>query len=49
MEYEIIELEPSGQLIKQTDSNQIISFVPMDEGNTDYQNYLASLNETNKL
>jgi hypothetical protein len=49
MKYEIIELEPSGQLIQQTDDNGVISFVPMDEGNIDYQNYLASLNETDKL
>ena len=49
MEYEIIEIEPTGQLIKQTDENGIVSFVPMDEGNLDYQAYLASLNVPNEL
>ena len=48
MKYEIIEIEPSGQLIQQTDKDGIVSFVPMDEGNVDYQNYLATLNVPNK-
>lgn len=43
MKYEIIEIEPAGQLIQQTDENGIVSFVPMDEGNVDYQAYLASV------
>jgi len=49
MKYEIIDIEPSGQLIQQTDKNGIVSFVPMDEGNVDYQKYLATLNEANEL
>ena len=42
MKYEIIEIEPSGQLIQQTDDNGIVSFVPFDLGNTDYQAYLEA-------
>jgi hypothetical protein len=43
MKYEIIQLEPSGQMIQQTDENGTISFVPEDLGNKDYQAYLASV------
>jgi hypothetical protein len=42
MKYEIIEIEPSGQLIQQTDDNGIVSFVPIDLGNKDYQAYLET-------
>jgi hypothetical protein len=49
MEYEIIEIEPAGQLIQQTDENGIVSFVPMDKRNVDFQKYLATLNEPDEL
>lgn len=43
MKYVIIQLEPFGQMIQQTDENGITSFVPNDLGNKDYQAYLASV------
>lgn len=49
MKYEIIELEPSGQLLQQTDEKGIISFVPLDPANTDYQKYLETLNVPDEL
>lgn len=42
MKYEVIKLEPFGELIQQTDENGIVSFVPTDLGNKDYQAYLEA-------
>ena len=41
-EIEIGELSKV-EVLKRTDENGIVSFIPMDEANSDYQAYLASL------
>jgi hypothetical protein len=38
--YEIIEIEGRTPVIKATDENGLIRFIPMDESNSDYQRYL---------
>lgn len=38
--YEIIEAEFTPTVIKRTDNNGDIWFIPMDENNSDYQAYL---------
>jgi hypothetical protein len=40
MIYEIIELPLGGQVIKRTDADGTIWFIPKDEANSDYQRYL---------
>lgn len=48
MKYTYVELE-EGFMIKRTDENGEIAYVPKDPANSDYQAYLKSLNETNTL
>jgi hypothetical protein len=40
MNYELIETEDYS-VVKRTDSSGVVSFVPMDATNADYQKYLA--------
>ena len=50
MKYELFVSEMSGsQLIKRYNDNQTISFIPMDEANSEYQAYLKSLDEASPL
>ena len=42
MIYELIETEES-KVIKRTDENGVVCFIPTDIGNADYQEYLAQL------
>jgi hypothetical protein len=42
--YEVITIEESKQVIKATDGEQIL-WIPTDPANSDYQEYLASLEE----
>lgn len=46
--YEVIGQE-SSSVIKRVDADGNIAFIPKDEGNSDYQAYLKSLNETPSL
>jgi hypothetical protein len=48
MQYEIIQT-PFGDLIKATSLDGIVSFIPKDPANSDYQKYLASLDEASTL
>lgn len=41
MTYEEIELEDGKKLIKRLNDNDTISWIPVDEANSDYQAYLA--------
>ena len=41
--YEVIENPLSGQSLKRTDEDGTVWWIPMDEGNSDYQAYLLSL------
>jgi hypothetical protein len=43
--YEIITNELGDELITRTDSDGKVWTIPADEGNADYQAYLASLDE----
>lgn len=48
--YEVLETISGGQIIKKINENGTISFIPTDEGNSDYQAYLKSLeDEANTL
>jgi len=47
MKYEIIQ-QDSGKVIKKT-ANGIETWIPMIEGNSDYEQYLKSLDETPTL
>ena len=38
--YEIVTTELGGQALKRTDDNGVVSWIPMDESNSDYQRYL---------
>lgn len=38
--YEIIQFE-SEQIIKRIDENEIVSYIPINESNSDYQAYLT--------
>jgi hypothetical protein len=42
MIYELIQTEES-KVVKRTDENGVVSFIPTDIGNADYQEYLAQL------
>lgn len=42
--YELIE-QPDGKIIKRNNENGTITWIPMDEANSDYQAYLKSLEE----
>jgi len=46
--YEIIGQELSS-VVKRTDSEGNIAFIPIDPANADYQKYLASLDEASTL
>jgi hypothetical protein len=37
--YEVIK-EETGSIIKRTDENGVIAWIPMDKANSDYQRYL---------
>jgi hypothetical protein len=43
-EYEIVVSEFGNAIIKRTDSEENISWIPVDEGNADYQQYLVDTN-----
>lgn len=43
--YELIENQ-QGSLVKRTDSEQKIWWIPADPSNSDYQDYLAQLDDT---
>jgi hypothetical protein len=47
--YEIIEVEGRNSIIQATDEDGLIRFIPMDESNSDYRTYLASLDEASTL
>jgi hypothetical protein len=38
--YKIIALELGGEILKRSDANGVIAWIPMDEANSDYQAYL---------
>ena len=38
--YEIIDSPSNGEILKRTDEDGTIWFIPMDESNSDYQAYL---------
>ena len=40
MKYKLIENEFGGSYIERTDEAGVISFIPIDEANSDYQAYL---------
>lgn len=48
MIYEILTKNDE-QIVKATDENGIVYSIPMDLGNSDYQQYLASLDEPDEL
>jgi hypothetical protein len=43
------ELNESSNVVIRTDENGVVSAIPIDKGNSDYQAYLASLDETSTL
>ena len=45
--YKIITNVFDTQYIELTDDNGVIRYVPIDKSNSDYQAYLASLDDTN--
>jgi hypothetical protein len=45
--YEIIETEMGGEVIKRTDADGNEAWIPTDPANSDYAQYLASLEESN--
>jgi hypothetical protein len=40
--YEVIEMDEGLSAIKRTDENGVVSWIPQDLANSDYQEYLAS-------
>ena len=38
--YEIVTTELGGEALKRTDADGVVSWIPMVEGNADYQHYL---------
>jgi hypothetical protein len=46
--YEEITDDFGSKIIKRTDETGFVAWIPMDEGNSDYQAYLASLDEPAK-
>ena len=47
--YEQIDNEIGQKIIKRTDENGLVSWVPLDEANSDYQAYLAYVANGNTL
>lgn len=43
--YEVLINSNNEEIIKRTDANGIVSWIPSDTGNSDYQTYLASQEE----
>ena len=43
--YKLIENDFNMSYIERTEENGTISYIPLDEANSDYQAYLASLDE----
>ncbi len=43
------ELQEEGFTVKRTDENGEVAYVPVNENNSDYKEYLASLDETDSL
>lgn len=43
MKYEIVETEKGDKIIKRMNEDETISFIPLDESNSDYQKYLADV------
>jgi hypothetical protein len=41
--YEVVSTDLGVDVIKRTNSDDTVTFIPMDENNSDYQAYLASL------
>lgn len=46
MKYEIVESPMGGEVVKRTDADGYVWWIPVDESNSDYQAYLATLEET---
>ena len=45
--YEVIANELGGEIIKRTDKNNLVAWIPIEPANSDYQAYLKSLEENN--
>ena len=45
MQYEVIETQGFAAMLKQTDKDGKVWWIPMDESNSDYQAYLEHLTE----
>ena len=43
MEYEIVETSIGSQILKRTNLDGSVTWIPIDEANSDYQAYLATL------
>jgi hypothetical protein len=41
MKYEIVNIEGFNDVLKRTNENGVISWIPIDEANSDYQAYLT--------
>jgi hypothetical protein len=46
MTYEIITDERHGEIVKKTNENGDVFWIPIDPANSDYQEYLKSLEES---
>jgi hypothetical protein len=52
MKYEIIKSDTddkNSSILKRTDEDGLITFIPLDPANSDYQAYLKSLDEASSL
>jgi hypothetical protein len=47
MKYELVENQ-EGSILKRTDSEGKVWWIPTDPANSDYQAYLASISDSNK-
>jgi hypothetical protein len=47
--YEEVITDMGNHYIKRTTSDEIVSFIPVDPANSDYQEYLKSLDEASTL
>jgi hypothetical protein len=43
--YEVVKSDDGSEMIKRTDSNGLATWIPKDQGNSDYLAYLESLND----